>query len=91
MSLLGHKLNPYSWFIVATGYSCHFPFVSIFLDVIHVLCLNDMASKEPNKGFQEKKKVFTSFLSHEAVNFLPLLRGSMAKANPPKERSFLCY
>jgi len=37
------------------------------------------------KDFKKKKKVFTSFLSHEAVNFLPLLPGSMAKANPPNE------
>ncbi len=27
---------------------------------------------------------FTSFLSHEAVNFLPLIPVDMAMANPPK-------
>ncbi len=35
--------------IVAADYSCHFPFVSIFLDVIHVLCLNDMQANIASK------------------------------------------
>ncbi len=32
--------------------------------------------------------VFTSSLSHGAVNFLLLFSGSMEKAKPPKDRSF---
>ncbi len=45
--------------IVATVYSCHFPFVSIFLDVIHVLCLNDMQAKNQIKDFKTKKKRYS--------------------------------
>ncbi len=68
--------------MVAVVDSCHFPFVSLFLDVIHIWCLNDMQANNQIKGFGG---VFISFLSHETVNFLLIFSGSMEKAKPPKE------
>ena len=53
--------------IVAAVYSCHFPFVSIFLDVIHVLFLNDMQANNQIKDFKKKKK--------KGIHFLPVTRG----------------
>ncbi len=37
--------------MVAVVDSCHFPFVSLFLDVIHIWCLNDMQANNQIKGF----------------------------------------
>ncbi len=88
MFLLTH-LSPPAATIFASDYSCHFPFVSIFLNVIHVLCLKDMQAKNQIKDFKRKKGIH--FLSHEAVNFLPLLRGSMVKATPPPQKKDNCH
>ncbi len=38
-------------------YSCHFYFVSIFLDVIHVSCLNDIQANNQIKDFKKKKNL----------------------------------
>ncbi len=63
--------------MVAVVDSCHFPFVSLFLDVIHIWCLNDMQANNQIKGFGGGGGVFTSFLSHETANFLLIFSGSM--------------
>lgn len=74
--------------IVAALYSCHFPCVSIFLDVIHVECRNVMQGNNQIKDFKKKKRYSLPSCHMRLSTSYPYFQEAWRRQTLPKKANF---